>query len=111
MPSACTRLCRTGEIDVVIGWAPDAGKATRLPAAPPPASMARRVRLGTTSFLSSTTAFPRSFPRLLRQELADRRRDFFGMCFEREMPGVEECHDRAGGVALERFGARRQGGG
>src|SRR6266700_4336729 len=42
------------------------------------------------------------------EELADRRRDLFGMRFQREVPGVEESDDCVGDVALERFGARRQ---
>src|SRR6188508_426857 len=42
------------------------------------------------------------------QEIADRRRNFRGMCLQREVTGVEEADDGARNVALEGFGAGRQ---
>src|SRR5262249_1913691 len=42
------------------------------------------------------------------EEVADRRRDLLGMCFQREVAGVEEAHDGTRNIALERFRARRQ---
>jgi hypothetical protein len=74
---------------------------------PPSAGIARRVILGARPLLS----WPRlsGFPfRLLGQELADRRRDFLGMGFKGEVPGVEELHHRIGIVAPESFRAWRQ---
>src|SRR5215510_15624195 len=42
------------------------------------------------------------------QQIADRRRDLWGMRFKREVPGVEETDDRGRDIALERLGARRK---
>src|SRR6516164_368448 len=41
------------------------------------------------------------------QELADRRADFAGVGFEREVAGIEEVDFSVGQVTLEGFGARR----
>src|SRR5262245_28168142 len=42
------------------------------------------------------------------EEVPDRSRDLCAMCFEREVPRVEEVDDRTRNIALERLGARRQ---
>ena len=39
------------------------------------------------------------------EEVADRRRDLCGMCFQREVPGVEEADDRTWNIALEGLSA------
>jgi hypothetical protein len=42
------------------------------------------------------------------EEVADRRRNLFGMRFQREMAGIEEANDRTGNVAFERLRSGRQ---
>src|SRR5947208_3338865 len=42
------------------------------------------------------------------EEVLDRFRDFFGMCFQREVAGVEETDGRTGNVALEGLGTSWQ---
>ena len=42
------------------------------------------------------------------EEVADGRRDLRGVRLQREMPGIEETHDRVRDVAFERLGPWRQ---
>src|SRR5262245_33491136 len=42
------------------------------------------------------------------EEVSDGCRDLSGMCFQREVSGIEEADDRIGNVALELFRTRRQ---
>ena len=42
------------------------------------------------------------------EEIADRRRDLVGVCFQREVARVEKPDGRTRNIPLERLGARRQ---
>jgi hypothetical protein len=44
----------------------------------------------------------------MREEVADRRRNFHGVRLQREVSGIQEPNDSAGNVAFERLGASRQ---
>src|SRR5262245_8175605 len=74
--------------------------------------MSLHTRLSSPPNFSKTMAriavLPWSDTELWREEVADRRRDLRGVCFQREVPRVEEADDRTRNVALERLGARRQ---